>query len=36
MTASTPGELTRAAFTAPAASSRNAKLTAAPVTPCSS
>ena len=36
MTASTPGELARAAFSAPASSSRNAKLTAAAVTPCSS
>ena len=36
ITASTPGELARAAFSAVASSSRNAKLTAAAVTPCSS
>lgn len=34
ITASTPGELARAAFTALASSSRNAKLTAVAVTPC--
>ena len=36
MTASTPGELARAAFSGPASSSRNARLTAAAVTPYSS
>jgi hypothetical protein len=35
MTASTPGELAKAAFNA-ASRNRNAKLTAAAVTPCSS
>ena len=34
MTASTPGELARAAFSEVASSSRNAKLTDAAVTPC--